>query len=80
MSATEFDRAYTTMLIQNNQDYAEYFQKEGRATHSAEVRGQAANDLLTLREHLAGAKKVAIRLGVDTTAALRARNLSSYKK
>ncbi len=77
--AAEFDRAYTTMLVQNNQDYAEYFQKEGAATHSAQVRAQAANDLLTLREHLAGAKKVALRVGVDTTAALRARNLSSYK-
>ena len=80
MSAAEFDQAYTTMQIQNNQDYAEYFQKEGKATHSAQVRSQAANDLLTIREHLAGAKKVGVQLGIDTDAALRARNLSSYKK
>jgi putative membrane protein len=80
MSAPEFDEAYTIMEIQNNQDYAEYFQKEGKATHSPEVRSQAANDLLTIREHLAGAKKVGVQLGIDTEAALRARNLSSYKK
>jgi putative membrane protein len=80
MSAPEFDEAYTTMEIQNNQDYAEYFQKEGKATHSPEVRSQAANNLLSIREHLAGAKKVGDQLGIDTEAALRARNLSSYKK
>lgn len=76
--ASEFDRAYTTMLIGNNQAYVEYFQKEGQATHSAQVRSQAANDLLTLRAHLAGAKKVGAKLGIDTTAA--ARQYSSYKK
>jgi putative membrane protein len=78
--AAEFDRAYTTMLIQNNQDYIEYFQKEGAATKSAQVRSQAANDLLSLRAHVAGSKKIGLLVGVDTTAALRARNLSSYRK
>jgi hypothetical protein len=43
------------------------------------VRSQAASNLATIRQHLAGAKKVALRVGVDTTAVLRARNLSSYK-
>ncbi len=78
-SGEDFDKAYPTMLIQNNQDYVEYFQKEGQATHSSQVRSQAASDLTTLRQHLMEAKQVALVHGVDTTAALKARNLSSYK-
>jgi putative membrane protein len=79
-SGGDFDKAYPTMLIQNNQDYVEYFQKEGKATHSAQVRNQAESDLHTLRQHLIEAKQAALVHGVDTTAALKARNLSSYKK
>lgn len=78
-SGEDFDKAYPTMLIQNNQDYVEYFQKEGQATRSTQVRNQAASDLTTLRQHLLEAKQVALVHGVDTTAALRARNISSYK-
>lgn len=78
-SGGDFDKAYPTMLIQNTQDYVEYFQKEGQATHSSQVRNRAASDLGTLRQHLSEAKQVGLVHGVDTTAALRARNLSSYK-
>jgi predicted outer membrane protein len=77
---TEFDKAYLTMLIQNNQDYVEYFGKEGRATHAIQVRNLAANDLPILQQHLSQAKQWGIQYGLDTTAVLRARNLSSYKK
>jgi putative membrane protein len=79
-SATEFDKAYLTMLIQNNQDYVEYFGKEGRATKSAQARNLAANDLPILQQHLSQAKQWGVKYGLDTTAVLRARNLSSYKK
>ena len=79
LSGAEFDKAYLTMQIQNNQDYLEYFQKEGRATHSAQVRNQAAIDLPKIQRHLSEAKQLGTQVGVDTTAALRARNLSSYK-
>jgi len=79
MSTSEFDNAYLTMLIQNNQDYVEYFQKEGQATRSVQVRNQAAKDLAMLRQHLSEAKQLGTQFGVDTTAALKARNLSSYK-
>jgi putative membrane protein len=78
-SGAEFDREYVTMQIQSNQDYVEYFQKEGRATHSAQVRNLAANDLPRLQQHLSQAKQVGTRLGIDTDAALRARNPSSYR-
>ena len=79
-SATEFDRAYAIMQIQNSQDYVEYFQKEGRAAHSAQVRSLAEKDLAILRQHLSQAKQVGIQHGVDTTATLRARDLSSYSR
>lgn len=77
--SSEFDRAYTTMLINNNQYYVKSFQKDGHAAHSAQVRSQAENNLITIRQLLASAQQVGTRLGVDSTAALRARNLSSYK-
>jgi len=79
LSSAEFDRAYLTMQIQNNQDYMEYFQKEGQATRSAQVRNQAAKDLMMIRQHLKEAKTLGAQMGVDTTAALKARNYSAYK-
>ena len=79
-SATEFDRAYATMLIQNNQDYVEYFGKEGRAAHTTQVRNLAANDLPILQQHLSQAKQIAEQLGVDTDAALSARQTAEYRK
>lgn len=79
LSSAEFDRAYLTMQIQNNQDYMEYFQKEGQATRSAQVRNQAAKDLTMIRQHLKEAKTLGAQMGVDTTAALKARNYSAYK-
>jgi putative membrane protein len=79
MSGSNFDRAYVTMLIQNNQDYLEYFEKEGRATRSDQVRNLAANDAPIIRQHLAAAKQLGSQVGVDTTAALQARKHSAYK-
>jgi putative membrane protein len=79
-SATEFDKAYLTMLIQSNQDYVEYFAKDGRGAKSAQVRNLAANDLTLLQQHLSEAKQWGVKYGLDTTAVLRARNLSSYRQ
>jgi len=79
-SPSEFDRAYVTMQIQNDQDYVEYFAKEGRATHSASVRNWAANDLPTLQQHLNEAKRVGTQLGIDVAAALHARTLPAYRR
>jgi putative membrane protein len=73
----DFDRAYTTMLINNNQYYVKAFQKDGRAAHSAQVRSQAENNLVTIRQLLASAQQVGTQLRADSTAA--AKNLSSYK-
>lgn len=79
LSGRDFDRAYMTMSIQNQQDYVEYFSKEGRATHSAQVRDLAANDLRSFELHLNQAKQVGGQVGVDVTAALRARKTSAYR-
>lgn len=80
VGGSEFDRAYVTMLIQNNQDYLEYFEKEGRANKSAQVRNEAARNVPTLRHHQDMAKRIGVQVGVDTTAALRARKLAAYRQ
>jgi putative membrane protein len=77
--ASDFDKSYVTMVIQNAQDYVEYFQKEGLTAHSALARDRAANDLATLQKHLSEAKRVARQLGIDTDAVLRDRNVSSNR-
>jgi putative membrane protein len=80
LSGREFDRAYMTTEVQNQQDYVEYFGKEGRATRSGQVRELAANDLRSLELHLNEAKDVGNRVGVDVAAALRARHTQAYRK
>jgi len=80
LSGREFDRAYMTTEVQNQQDYVEYFGKEGRAARSGQVRDLAANDLRSLELHLNEAKDVGNRVGVDVAAALRARHSAAYRK
>jgi putative membrane protein len=79
LSGREFDRAYMTTEVQSHQDYVEYFSKEGRATHSSQVRNKAANDLRILERQLSDAKDVANEVGVNVAAALRARKTSAYR-
>jgi putative membrane protein len=79
LSGKEFDRAYMTMQVQNQQDYVEYFGKEGKATNASQVRDLAANDLRSLELHLSQAKDVASRVGVNVAAALRARRTAAYR-
>jgi predicted outer membrane protein len=79
LSGKEFDRAYMTMQVQNQQDYVEYFGKEGKATNASQVRDLAANDLRSLELHLSQAKEVANRVGVNVAAALRARKTAAYR-
>jgi putative membrane protein len=79
LSGREFDRAYMTTEVQSHQDYVEYFSKEGRATHSSQVRNKAASDLRVLESELSQAKNIANRVGVNVAAALRARQTSAYR-
>lgn len=79
LDGREFDRAYMTTEVQNQQDYVEYFGKEGRASRSSQVRDLAANDLRSLELHLNRAKQVGGEVGVNVSAALQARKTSAYR-
>jgi putative membrane protein len=79
LSGKAFDRAYMTMQVQNQQDYVEYFGKEGKATNASQVRDLAANDLRSLELHLSQAKDVANRVGVNVAGALKARKTAAYR-
>lgn len=77
LSGREFDRAYITTVVQNRKDYINYFEKEGRATHSSQVRQLVNRDVSTLRTHFTQAKRIGGQVGADTTATLRSERLSS---
>jgi putative membrane protein len=68
-----FDRAFMTLMIQQHQDEVSYWQKEGRASRSAQVRELVNSGLPTLEEHLAQAKQIGRRVGVNPDEALRNR-------
>jgi putative membrane protein len=68
-----FDRVYMTIMIQQHQDEVSYWQKEGRASRSNEVRRLVNRGLPTLQQHLAQSKQIGRQVGVDPEAALRNR-------
>jgi putative membrane protein len=68
-----FDRAYMTLMIQQHQDEVSYWQKEGRASRSPQVRNLVDRGLPTLEQDLAESKRIGRRVGVDPERALRDR-------
>jgi putative membrane protein len=77
LSGREFDRAYITTVVQDHKDYINYFEKEGRAARSSQVRQLVERDVATLRSHFTEAKRIGGQVGADTTATLRSERLSS---
>jgi putative membrane protein len=77
LSGREFDRAYITTVVQDHKDYINYFEKEGQAAQSSQVRQLVNRDLGTLRSHFTQAKRIGGQVGADTTATLRSERLSS---
>jgi putative membrane protein len=71
LSGKEFDKAYMTGAIRDHKDDIDYFQREGQAVHSSQVRALVASTLPTLQDHFKQAKEVGAKVGADTTAALR---------
>jgi putative membrane protein len=71
VSGKEFDRAYMTMEIQNHKDYIDYLQREGRATHSAQVRQLVNNEIPQLKQHFEQAKQIGAQVGAKTNVTLR---------
>jgi putative membrane protein len=74
-----FDRAYATMMIQNHNDDVSYLENEGRSAHSAPVRNYASGTLPMFQEHLNMAKRLAIKVGADTTGVTNAAHASIKK-
>jgi putative membrane protein len=74
----EFDRRFMTLMVEYHQDILSYFQKEGRAVQSAEVRELVERDLPALQEHANLAQQIGRRVGADVNIA-RNRRVSSDK-
>jgi putative membrane protein len=71
LSGTAFDKAYMTQSIQDHKDDIDYFQREGQAAHSSQVRSLVSSTLPTLEDHFKQAKQVGAQVGADTTAVPR---------
>jgi putative membrane protein len=80
LSGKAFDKAYMTTSIQDHKDDIDYFQREGQAAHSSQVRDLVASTLPTLQDHFKQAKEVGAKVGADTTATLRTQNAAMKKK
>jgi putative membrane protein len=68
-----FDRAYMTLMVQHHHDMVTYWQKEGRASQSPQVRQLVNRGLPILEQHFSEAKRIARQVGVDPDDALRNR-------
>jgi putative membrane protein len=71
LSGRAFDRAYISMVVQNRKDYIDYFEREGRAAQSSQVRNLVNRGIPVLRRHFNQAKQIGGPLGADTSATLR---------
>ena len=71
LSGREFDQAYISTVVQDRKDYIDYFEKEGRAAHSSQVRQLVNRDVATLRSHFTEGKKIGGQVGADVNVSLR---------
>ncbi|MFL5472643.1 MAG: DUF4142 domain-containing protein [Gemmatimonadales bacterium] len=72
-SDKNFDKAYMITLIQQYSDETSYWQKEGRASQSGQVRRLVNAGLPTLEQNFNEAKRIGRQLGVDPNEALKNR-------
>jgi len=68
-----FDQAFMITMIQQHSDEVSYWQKEGRASQSAQVRQLVNAGLPTLEQHFNEAKRIGRQLGIDPNEALKNR-------
>ena len=68
-----FDKAYMTTMIQQYSDETSYWQKEGRASQSPQVRQLVNAGLPTLEQNFNEAKRLGRQLGIDPNEALKNR-------
>jgi putative membrane protein len=64
-SRGQFDRVYVRTVIENLESMVPYFQKEGRAARSPQVRNLVEEELPTLQQNLAMAKRVGEQVSVS---------------
>jgi len=69
-----FDQAYMITMIQQYSDETSYWQKEGRASQSAQVRQLVNSGLPTLEQNFNEAKRIGRQLGIDPNEALKNRS------
>lgn len=79
-SGAKFDRVYMSTVIEHLESIVPYFQNEGRGAHSSQVRKLVENELPTLQQHLAQAKRIGGRVDAATTGSDRPRNVSTRKR
>ena len=72
-SDKNFDKAYMVTLIQQYSDETSYWQKEGRASQSSQVRQLVNSGLPTLEQNFNEAKRIGRQLGIDPNEALKNR-------
>jgi putative membrane protein len=66
-SKAQFDRVYVRTVIENLESMVPYFQKEGRSARSAPVRNLVEDELPTLQQHLAMAKRIGEQVSADNS-------------
>jgi putative membrane protein len=71
LSGRAFDRAFMSLMVQDHKDYIDYFEKEGRASNSSQVRTLVDQTLPVLMRHFNDAKRVGAQVGADTDVTLR---------
>jgi putative membrane protein len=79
LSGRAFDRAYISTVVRDHRDYINYFEKEGRAANSSQVRELVNRDLPTLRSTFNQAKQVGTQIGADVNVTLRSERGSAKK-
>jgi putative membrane protein len=72
-SGKNFDKTFMTIMVQQLHDRVTYWQKEGRASKSAQVRNLVNRDLPAQEQLYALAQQVARQVGVNPEAALKNR-------
>ena len=80
LSGRAFDRAYMTTEMKEHRGYINYFETEGRAAHSNQVRELVRRELPMLHTHFNQAKQIGGQVGADTDITLRSNERGSAKK
>jgi putative membrane protein len=72
-SGKNFDDTYMTIMVQQLHDRLTYWQKEGRASNSSQVRNLVNRGLPIIQQRYADAQRVARQIGVNPDLALKNR-------